>query len=697
LFLVSEALHPTLEPQVVPSALPEQSELASTPLLSSEASKMPPYQPSSTIPNTHGFNFAPNLSQLRLPRAREHHIVFHAPLDSPSPSRTTQRSLSDPSISVPPPDLSELQIVSTAPEPGTPGSQEIQTSFTTEPQLQQSEPARPPVQAQAPSMPDSPPVQAVTHPVTHPEFVLEPVGPGFKLNPINIGGLHQSYDVFQPGGEYSNMANPNSEPSNNQSHAMENLNLNTTSIELQTETQNGFDQQRPHHENRNQPNGHAQSSLGSIQSVSLEYWPLPSDPEEHAVPTVSDQLTRLFITKEWADWSIEVSSPVTHLDPVSYVAHGLLMARSPTLRQEMQRKMFSHRLERVIVISPDWYIQPQGFEAVMRYLYTESLLTAPEVEQMSCIGAPEDGPSTRDYQHLVVLSYWMTSLVLKLPLVVDRAVQLVQEMLNWDVLELAFQQALILEERALNPSADLLTTQPNTPGSSRAASAFAASLRNISRSPFSPSDHFLHTAYLNATQDYRYPHINAIMSKEIKRIVYEFISQRVDVSNFEVDVSSTTSILRSYLPNIHEYSNSSRYNFNPALASIRFGDMPPTEKELAPVTAQWAISRSTAKVTSAILLNLKYADLREFCQVLKDTIGPSDDNRCEWIQKLVEEREQRRRKVLSSKTVSDQERLSQKQAWNIVGWEEYIDINDDPVRQWEICQKWTGFTLPARR
>ena len=689
-------VNPSWELQIVPSALPESSPLASTSPSPPKTNKIQPCDLPSTTADTRGFNFASNLSQLRSPRVQERQILFHAPLESPSPSRSTRRSLSDPSISILQPDLSELQIAPPTAEPGTLGSQERQAPCTTETQLQQWAPAELPEQSQPSSPPNFPWKQAVPQP----EFVLEPAGADPKVSSTNFGGLDKSYDVFLPDADRSDMVNLNGQ-SNGDSHVSETLEVNTDSTEIQAETQNGHDEQRLHHVqgcgDGNQPNGHVPGSRGSFNSSTLDYWPLPADPEEHAVPTVSEQLSRLFITGEWSDWSIEISSPVANRDSVSYLAHGILMARSPVLRREMHRKIFSHRMERVIVISPDWYIQPQAFEAVVRYLYTESLLTMQEVKQMSCIGAPEEGLPTQAYLHSVVLSYWMTGLILKLPLIVDRAVQLIQETLDWDVLELAFQQALILEESASSPSVDLPITQPNTPGSSGAVTASASSLRNISRSSFRPSDHSLPATYLSATRSYRYPDINAMMSTEIKKLVYQFISQRVDMSTFETDVPSTTGILRSYLPNIHEYSNTSRYNFNPALASIRFGDMPPAENETPPATAQWEIPRSTAKVTSAILLNLNYADLREFCLVLKATTELSNDKLCEWIRTLVEEREKRRRKVLSSKTVSNSQRLSQKQVWNVVGWEEYLHITDDPAAQWEIRQKWTGFTLPTRQ
>jgi hypothetical protein len=487
-----------------------------------------------------------------------------------------------------------------------------------------------------------------------------------------------------------------------ETHPMEAFYLNTDSAETHVETQNGFDEQRPRsvheYENGNPANGHAHNRRSIVHSVPSEYLPSPHDHEEPVEPTLLTHLTSLLATKEWADWSIEVSSPVTGHDHVGYLAHGMLIARSPTLRQEMRRHLLSHRMERVIIISPDRYIQPQAFEAVLRYLYTERLLTKPEVEQTFTIGGQENERLTREYRHDLVLSYWMAGLILGLRLVVRQAVKLLREIMGWDVLELTFHQALKLGECTFKTTAELSNTHSGTPGGSTADSASAASPVDILRSPFSPSSDFIPTAMSDATSSYRYPAVNAMMSQKLKSIVYEFISQRLDVSRFEKEEPSTT-ILKSYLPETREYSNSSSYKSNPALAAIRFGSMPLAEEGITPAKDPSATLRNSGHATSAILLNLRYVDLYEFCLVLKKAVRvqPTAGSLHEWIQQVIAEREKRRRKVLNSKTVSNQERLSKEHTWNVVGWEEYIEGTDDLIVGWELRRKWTGFTLPARQ
>ena len=744
---MSAAINPSSEPQIEPSALFKQSAPSSASPSQPQASNIQPDRPTSLIPSTNGFNFASNLSQLRTPRARNHQITFHAPAESPSPSRTTQRSLSEPPIPTPP--------ASGAPElgRGTPAIQEEQTTATAELHLQETEAAELPAQSQPHAPLDSQSAQAVETAeisggraphtarsassrelcppptLSQPESNLEPVRPDSRQISVKTGALNDNDEVLQPGVGDSYTVEPSGQSDDSQTRAMENLSLSTGATKTQAGTQNGFDEQRPRpfheHKPRNQPNGHAHSNRNSVQSISSEDRPLPSVLEEHAFLPLSAHLSRLFLTKEWVDWSIEVNSPVPGLQPIGYMAHGILMARSPTLRQEMRRHLLSNRIDRIISLSPDRYVQPQAFEAALRYLYTESLLTKFEVEEMFASNGEGSDTLTREYQIDVVLSYWMAGLILGLRLVARQAVKLIHEIMDWDVLEFTFQQALTLGERTLKVTAELSNTNPNTPGSSPAGSATPASLPKILRSPFSPSDYSSPASYSDAAPRYLYPAINAVMSKKMKRIVYEFLGQRIDSSRFEME-DPPISILKSYLPDTREYSNSSRYRANPALAAIRFGSMPLAEEDAVPARTPSAMSRDSGHVTSAIMLNLRYTDLRQFCLLLENTIAvqqergeatdiidghashtvrsagsqescpPHGGDLRSWIQKIIAERERRRRKVLSSRTVSNQERLSKEQEWDVVGYEEHIEATDG-LLGWELRRNWTGFTLPVRQ
>jgi hypothetical protein len=652
---------------------------------------MQPNQPASPTTNANGFTFAPNLLQSRLTRAQDHQIVFHAPPESQNSSPRTQRSLIEPSISNLLPDSSQLPVASAVPELGAPDYQEGQTSVKTQAYLQENEAAELSDQSHPQSVLDSQSVQAVSQP----ESTFEPVVPRSPLTSFKAG-------VLRPAAGDSNVVKLVSASNDTEMHTMEAFYLNAGSVETHGETQNNFDEQQSRsvhkYEIENRANGHVHSPRSSVQSVPSEYWPLPHNHEEPLEPTLLTHLTSLFTIREWADWSIEVSSPVTDRGHAGYLAHGMLIARSPTLRQEMRRHLLSHRVEHVVIISPDRYIQPQAFEAVLRYLYTERLLTKSEVEQTFATSDHENERSTREYRLDVVLSYWMAGLILGLRLVVRQAVKLVREIMGWDVLELAFYEALKLGECTFKTTVELSSTHLGRRGGSTADSASAASPVEILPSPFSPSSDIVPTANSDATSSYRYPAINAMMSKKLKSIVYEFISQHVDMSRFETKEPPNT-ILKSYLPETREYSNSSSYKSNPALAAIRFGSMPLAEEDITLAKDLPATLWNSEHATSAILLSLRYEDLCEFCLVLKEVarVQPTAGSLHEWIQQVITEREKRRRKVLNSKTVSNQERLSKELAWNVVGWEEYIEATDDLIVGWELRRKWTGFTLPTRQ
>ena len=568
------------------------------------------------------------------------------------------------------------------PETGMSGSHEEQTSATIEPEMQDLEVAELPEQPQSRSMPES-----------QPESTLEPIRPSSTPSFVDSGGLHDAGGIFQP--EDDPVTQDRSDGSDNSQPLPTNDLLNG-----------------------NQLNGHSHGELNSVQSVSSEQ----SGPEEHPLPPLSAHLTRLFTTKEWVDWSIEISSPDPGLHSIAYMAHGVLMARSPTLRLGMRRHLLSNRMDRVIVLSPDRYIQPAAFEAALRYLYTESLLTKPEIEDMFSNHGGGRQRLTREHQLEISLSYWMAGLILGLRLVAQQAVKLVLDIIDWDVLEFMFQQALTLGEHTLNMTAELSRSNEITPGSSPTRSGSAASPQRMPHNPFSPSsDGFGPSEYQDGTPNYHYSAVNATMSKKMKRIVLEFLSQHINSSVFEVEEPPTT-ILKSYLPETREYSTSSRYRANPALAAIRFGAMPLAEEETLPARPL-TMPRSSELVTSAVLLNLRYSDLTELCLLTQkhtsaiepaggtlatqssssptdDTVGSTpdrvvhrlDDNLYNWIQKVVAEREKRRRKVLKSKTVSNQERQIKQQTWNVVGWEEYAHKTDEG---WELRKSWKGFNLPG--
>ncbi len=654
-----------------------------------------PPQVSPTEADTIGVDFPPGLSELRAVRARDHPFMFHAPTESPSPSRATQRSLSDAPHPNSPPDLSHVRLASSAPEPNSEPHRDLVQSPATGYQSRMNGHAEPAEQLDPRLEQDQPSRQSEA--ISHSIFGLDRAGSA--VSSIPISGPYDHDDVFQSTLQPIQAAAlissyPSLEASMVTSHPV------TADSELQVAPQNDADEPSlgamPALEAVSQPNGYAEANSHRVQYSVDDYRPPPPEPEETTTMTITEHLSRLFITKEWVDWSIEVSSPVSGYSPVSYHAHGMVLARVATLRQKMRQQLLSNGMDRVIVLSPDRYIQPPAFEAALRYLYTEDLMNKSEVEQNLIIGGRDDRRLSQEYQLDCALSYWMAGAVLGLQAVADQGKKLVNELMHWDIIEIALQQALALGERSVRVAAELFNTAPSTPESSAPTSA-ASPWKSIG----SPStDQYTSTLSAGLSPTYQYPEINEAMGRSLKRIIYDFMSARLEISTFEVENPPTT-ILKSFLPETREYSISSRYVPNPALSTIRFGALPLADEESLPEPAQPVKPRTAGHITSAVLLNLSFADIYDLCQTFKEhqiTIEQNDEGAklSDWIHQVIAERESRRRKVLGSKTVSNQERLSKEHMWNVVGWEEHVEASE-AVGGWELRRTWKGFTMPGRQ
>ena len=679
----------TTAEQVEPSTAPRPSSPVPDNTLQS-------VQPSSIEAESAGVDFPPGLSELRAIRTRDHQFMFHAPTESSSPSRATQRSMSDPPYPTPPPDLSNIHFASSAPEPSIIREEDRVPPPVPEPHSQTNGNTDSAEQSDPYTQQDPQSRQSDTFPRT----TLDLDRAGSAVSSVRITGSYDNDDVFQSTLQpVPATALTSSYPS--LASSMVTAQPLTNDSELQVAAQSitidpglGF---TPALEATSQPNGHIEVNGNGAQHTSDGYRPPPPEPEESSIMTMSEHLSRLFITKEWIDWSIEVSSPVSGYSPVGYHAHGMVIARSATLRQKMRQQLLSNRLDRIVIISPDRYIQPPAFEAALRYLYTEELITKSEVEQNRIVGGRDDRKLSQEYQLDCALSYWMAGAVLGLQAVAEQGKKLVGELMHWDIVEIALQQALALGERSIRVAAELSNTTPNTPDSSAAASA-TSPWKSIG----SPStDQYTSTLSAGLSPTYQYPAINEAMSRSIKRIIYDFMSARLDLSTLEVENPPTT-ILKSYLPETREYSNSSRYIPNPALSAIRFGALPLADEESLPEPTQPVKPRTAGHITSAVLLNLTFADLFDLCQTFKEhqiaveqTGGSAQ--LFDWIQQVIAERESRRRKVLGSKTVSNQERLSKEQMWNVIGWEEHVEASEDGVGGWELRTTWKGFMMPGRQ
>ena len=444
-----------------------------------------------------------------------------------------------------------------------------------------------------------------------------------------------------------------------------------------------------------------QESLNGLPTRVELYRPVPAFETTVMVP-LAQHLSNMFVTKDLTDWGITVSSPTGSFISTSYHVHGMIILRSPALRQLMREEHASGRRENVIhITSPDRYMQPPMFEAALRHLYDDTLLIKADIEEHAAgyFGPLCPPQMIRDYQFDCALSYNLAGVVLGMAAVRDRGRALIAEVLDWDILELAMSQTLSLAKPGMN-----VTVPP--PRSTLTSTSHASSVADLPIPTFSksPPPHSQHQALSfpnGATSKHHNTTIGEIVGGAIKQSIYNFIAKNLNLASFEID-TAPPKFLQSYLPAIREYSSSSRPAFNPALASTRFGNMPLPYEQLPSLYPQMPSTPANPENTavSAILLNVSCDELHQFFENIKALLSsrrPSAINGLPQLrgfaETIVNAREQRRKNVVDSKTVSNEERARKQPLWNVAGWQESIqsDENADNLTGWKLARTWTGF------
>jgi len=354
-----------------------------------------------------------------------------------------------------------------------------------------------------------------------------------------------------------------------------------------------------------------------------------------ALPTVSEYLLQLASTKEWADWDIQVNPP--GLQPFICPAHRLILLRSPWLQGLMTRQQpDSHYPRNVTNLFPARHVLPEAFEAALRFLYSDSVLSSDGLFPRS---PPTDIQPARGPLLDYIVSYWVAGIELGLEPVSSRAEQLLTDFLDWDVAELAVTEATALSSlAALTPA----------------------------------RKHMNEDDYVAA-------------GASIMKAVLHFLSTHLHLNSFRLDVTSCSTILPPRLPPLDD----NRPRPNPALASIVFGSMPssatapPTSPRSEIVTTSSSLENTVA---SHIFLNLDFANLASLFEDLKQSHAHSA---AQLMAQVVNERENRRLKTWSNRAVSNKHRMANSALWDVVGLKESWRDN-------RLQQERVGFLLPPK-
>jgi len=358
-----------------------------------------------------------------------------------------------------------------------------------------------------------------------------------------------------------------------------------------------------------------------------------SSPRVNSLPSLNEYFLHVAASKEYVDWVLQVHSPTTKAQSFPTYAHSILLLRSHRMRRLMARQ--SSYGTNVIDLYPPRYVLPHAFESALRFFYSDSVIAKDFFLQQP---APVDSQAVRLHHLEYILSYWISGIELGLDIISERAETLLSDYLDWDLLELTYKAADEIAKSEIS----------------------------------SNSKHMTGTDYF-------------VLSGSIVRVVLHFLVSRINVHNFKLDTSSTSTFLPSRLPMVDD----TRPRTNPALTGMVFGSMP-SSAGVSPSLRTGSLANGfTPKDTLAtnILLNLEFENLYRFNTFLQRR-GSAHANRI--MSEIVQEREARRERVLNAQHVPNPDRMAASARWDVVGHQE-IFLNG------VLSEKRVGFLLPSSR
>ncbi|TVY58455.1 hypothetical protein LCER1_G001718 [Lachnellula cervina] len=392
-----------------------------------------------------------------------------------------------------------------------------------------------------------------------------------------------------------------------------------------------------------------QSSHQSNQNNFAPQLPAPPPMAIDNLDGLVNYIQSQFTISEFADYTLELRYADDRVRPDYIPGHGLMFARSPTLKTLMTALARDNHGGRTLLLeSDDRFVRSDAFWMALHRLYGGPLL---DFDTLGPINAntqlPIPMPGTPVDRFDVALGYAAAGNILQIPPVITRGVEIACTFVQWITMEKALDFAL---DGGLDAQWILESTyqQPETP------------------STYGPA-------------------VNMLI-----RYVLEFIVTNFP-PNFELNNTVDEYSRNQRLPAIPEERPNAQ---NPRLSRIKFGDHP-TQESTSHSNANPVIT-----TLSKVLLNLPFHLLKYVLE------SPRFGNVDQWatanlrqkvMDSVVQERENRRVKVYNNSNVSNADRQKDYAAWQAVGWQEYVEIQGGKDGTPILARKWVDYVLPANQ
>ena len=341
-----------------------------------------------------------------------------------------------------------------------------------------------------------------------------------------------------------------------------------------------------------------------------------------------------------ADVTVELRYSDDRSQPVRIPGHGLIFARSPTLKEIMSKQVQGDEYGRTLLLESDSpFLRSDGFWMAVQRLYGGPLLEASVLasheHQSSAHPSTAAEHGTPEGQFDFALGYASAGIILQIPPVTARGLEFATRLIGWTTVQKALDFYL---------------------------------------------EGGLETQWGN--QNGHGPNSNILMHSTTSFLITNF------PADFKLDTTVVDATYKPRLPIIDERSTPGH---NPRLSLIKFGDHPSQETTAISPSSNNAIT----VILSKILLKLPFQLLKYVLE--SSRLGNASGSgwatatlRQEIMHAIISEREKRRVKVLSS-NVLNHDRKIRSAEWEVVGWQESVLELDGNEGTPTLQRNWVGF------
>ena len=364
-----------------------------------------------------------------------------------------------------------------------------------------------------------------------------------------------------------------------------------------------FQQPRP----KPRAGSQALTSVNANANANFSGHPMGPPPMVDHLDGLVNYVQAQFADSELSDYTLELRYSDDRAEPVRIPGHGLIFGRSPTLKSLMKAQAQVNNGDgltgkSLLIESDDRFLRSDGFWMAMQRLYGGPLLDMGAAAMQHLPRTSQQThpmPGTAADRCDLGLGYAAAGHILQIPPVVNRGAEIAGHFVNWDTIERAL-------DFALDGGVDPQWTYGAQPEQIKSPSTYG-------------------------------PAVNIIIYGALNFIVSAF------PPDFELDTSVGEPITNRRLPTVSEDRSS-----NSRLSFIKFGD------HFSEESVKSDSGTSITATLSKVLLNLPFHLLKYVLESprLGNVEGWASTNlRQKVMHKVIEERERRRTRILSSAQV----------------------------------------------